>query len=235
MLCRNWPVLFCLRLCTVTQGPVGPLHRVCCAAPSVLCVRRRTAWCCALHCTCGQWAVGSGTSAMHCHTAWGQWAVQLLLCTASLPVGSGQWSSCYAPADCLGAVGSGTPAMQRHCPLPPGVVWCVVCGAVCRAFLCPISHLRGTCPAGQAHAEDQITIAQRYAAAFGCWAPCALTSQVHAATLYPDLLYEPHEERHERGRRATRRTVLHAGAFALERGPVVARAWTPERRGPRLK
>ena len=119
---RTWPVLLCRHLCTVTQGLVGPPHHVCCAAPSVLCVQCRAAWCCAPHCTvcalphctCGQWAVGNGTPATHCHTAWRLWAVQLVLCTASLLGGSGQWSSCYAPPDCLGAVGSGTPAMQRH-------------------------------------------------------------------------------------------------------------------------
>ena len=66
---------------------------------------------------------------MHCATAWGQWAVELLQCTASLHGGSGQWNSCNAPPSlpggsgqcnscnalphCLGAVGSGTPAMHR--------------------------------------------------------------------------------------------------------------------------
>ena len=58
-------------------------------------------------------AVGSGTPAMHCPTAWGQWAAQLLQCTASLPWGSGQRNSCNALPHCLGAVGSATPAM--HC------------------------------------------------------------------------------------------------------------------------
>ena len=66
---------------------------------------------------------------MHCLTAWGQWAVELLQCTASLPGGSGQCNSCNALPHCpggsgqcnscnalphcLGAVGSATPAM--HC------------------------------------------------------------------------------------------------------------------------
>ena len=66
---------------------------------------------------------------MHCLTAWGQWAVELLQCTASLPGGSGQcnscnalphcpWgsghcNSCNALPHCLGAVGIATPAM--HC------------------------------------------------------------------------------------------------------------------------
>ena len=39
--------------------------------------------------------------------------MELLQCTASLPWGSGQWNSCYAPPHYLRAVGSGTPAM--HC------------------------------------------------------------------------------------------------------------------------
>ena len=89
-----------------------------------------------LHCL---GAVGSATPAMHCHTAWGQWAVQLLQCTATTPRGSWQWNSCNARAHqlggrgvlprrqslpkeryscnalphCLGAVGNGTPAMHR--------------------------------------------------------------------------------------------------------------------------
>ena len=58
--------------------------------------------------------VGSGTPAMHRHTAWGQWAVELLQCTATLPVGSGQWNSSNAPPHCLGAVGTGTPAKHSH-------------------------------------------------------------------------------------------------------------------------
>ena len=58
-------------------------------------------------------AVGSGTPAMHCLTAWGYWAVQLLQYTAPLPGGSGQRNSCNALPHCPGAVGSGTPA--THC------------------------------------------------------------------------------------------------------------------------
>ena len=76
---------------------------------------------------------------MHCHTAWGQWAVELpqctailsrgsgqcnscsalphwavelLQCTATLPGGSGQCNSCNALPHRLGAVGSGTRAMR---------------------------------------------------------------------------------------------------------------------------
>ena len=57
--------------------------------------------------------VGSATPAMHCLTAWGQWGVELLQCTAALPGGSGQCNSCNALPHCLGAVDSATPAM--HC------------------------------------------------------------------------------------------------------------------------
>ena len=34
-------------------------------------------------------AVGSATPAIHCRAVWGQWAAQLLQCTAALPGGSG--------------------------------------------------------------------------------------------------------------------------------------------------
>ena len=57
---------------------------------------------------------------MHCLTAWGQWAVQLLQCTASLPWGSGQWNSCSALPHCPGAVGNGTPVV--HCLTALGAV-----------------------------------------------------------------------------------------------------------------
>ena len=58
-------------------------------------------------------AVGTAAPAMQCLTAWGQWAVQLLQCTASLPEGSGRCSSRNAVPRCRGAVGSAAPAM--HC------------------------------------------------------------------------------------------------------------------------
>ena len=50
---------------------------------------------------------------MHCLTAWGQWAVLLVQCTASMLVGMEQFNSCYTLHHCMGAVGSGTLAM--HC------------------------------------------------------------------------------------------------------------------------
>ena len=58
-------------------------------------------------------AVGTVTPAMLCLTALGQWAVELLQCTAPRPGGSGQCNFCNAVPHCLQAVGSATPAM--HC------------------------------------------------------------------------------------------------------------------------
>ena len=48
---------------------------------------------------------------MHCHTTWGQWAVELLQCTTTLPGGGGQCNSCNALPHYLGAVGSGNSAV----------------------------------------------------------------------------------------------------------------------------
>ena len=66
---------------------------------------------------------------MHCHTTWGQWAVELLLCTvillqgrrqmaaqllqctASVAGGSGQCNFCNALPHYPGAMSSGTPAI----------------------------------------------------------------------------------------------------------------------------
>ena len=39
---------------------------------------------------------------MHRLTLWGQWAVQLMQCTPTLPGGGGQWNSCNARAHELG-------------------------------------------------------------------------------------------------------------------------------------
>ena len=46
-------------------------------------------------------------------TAWGLWAMEIALRTASLPGGGGQCNSCNPLPHCPGAVGSGPPAM--HC------------------------------------------------------------------------------------------------------------------------
>ena len=62
-------------------------------------------------------AVDSATAAMHCLTAWGQWAVDLQQYTAPLPGGSGQWNSCNALPHCLG-VGS-NPAQPTSGDLAP--------------------------------------------------------------------------------------------------------------------
>ena len=77
-----------------------------------------------------QRAVGRGTPAIHHHTAWGHYAVELLQCTLKLPFvqravehlqctatprgGSGKWNSCNTPPQCPGAGGSGPPTMHRH-------------------------------------------------------------------------------------------------------------------------
>ena len=70
---------------------------------------------------------------MHCHTAWGQWAAQLLQCTASLlrdsgqwnsynalhslPRGSGQWNSYNALHSLPGGSGQWNPCNALpHCP-----------------------------------------------------------------------------------------------------------------------
>ena len=98
-----------------SSRPTAP----CVPRSSVLSVWYRTAWCCALHCTvcallhctCGQRAVGCGTLATHCQTAWRLWAVELLQHIASLHGGSGQWNACSARPQCLGAVGGATPAI----------------------------------------------------------------------------------------------------------------------------
>ena len=59
-----------------------------------------------LHCTASlPWLVGNGTPATHCLIAWGQWAVQILQCTAT-PLGdSGKWNSCNARAQQVGGRG----------------------------------------------------------------------------------------------------------------------------------
>ena len=82
-------------------------------------MHRQTAW------GTGQWnscnamlrclgAVGSAAPAMHRHTAWGQWAVELLLCTATPPEGGGQRSSRNARARQLG--GRGVLPRRRSLP-----------------------------------------------------------------------------------------------------------------------
>ena len=131
---------------------MGPLHRVCCAAPSLCAVPHCLVLCSALHCVCiaalHLWAVDSGQwkfcYALPHHTAWGQWAAQLLQCTDSLLVGSGQWCSCFALPHCPGAVECGTHVMhcltawgqwavellQRTASLPGGSAQCSSCNTL---------------------------------------------------------------------------------------------------------
>ena len=50
---------------------------------------------------------------MYCLIARGQWVVQLLQCTATLPGGWGLSNSCNGLPHCVEAVGSGTPTMRK--------------------------------------------------------------------------------------------------------------------------
>ena len=88
-------------------------HRLGVAGSGILAMCGPTSWGDRESCPGGCSCLKSGSPVMRCHTAWGQWAVQILHCTASLPGGSGQWNSCDAPPHCAGAMGSATPAM--HC------------------------------------------------------------------------------------------------------------------------
>ena len=65
-------------------------------------------------------AVGRGTPSIHRPTACGQWAVQLVQCAATLPAGSGQCKSCFAPPHCLIYIGQ-----WNSCNSPPHFVWAV--------------------------------------------------------------------------------------------------------------
>ena len=58
-------------------------------------------------------AVDSATPSMQCHTPWGQCAVELLLCTATLLGGNGPWNASNVVPLCLMAVGNGTPSKHR--------------------------------------------------------------------------------------------------------------------------
>ena len=59
-------------------------------------------------------ALGSRTPSPHCHTAWDQLAMRLLLRTATLLGSNGQWDSFSALRHCWGAAGNGTPSVQCH-------------------------------------------------------------------------------------------------------------------------
>ena len=65
-------------------------------------MRGATSWGDGEACPRGGRSLKSGTLAMHCHAAWGQWAVQLLQCTASPHGCSGKWNFCNALPHYLG-------------------------------------------------------------------------------------------------------------------------------------
>ena len=84
--------------------------------PTAPCVPRRTtsAFCVVPHCLVLCTTLHCVCPAALLLSAWAQWAVDLLQCTAPLPGRSGQWTSCNTLPHCRGAVGSGPPSM--HCP-----------------------------------------------------------------------------------------------------------------------
>ena len=65
---------------------------------------------------------------MHCLSALGQWVVQLLQHTASLPRCNGRWNSCNTRPHWLGAVA--IEILQPTAPLPGGSGHCSYCNAV---------------------------------------------------------------------------------------------------------
>ena len=77
-------------------------------------MRGPTSWGDVESCLGGGRCLKSGTPAMHCHTALGQWAVQLLQRAASLLGHSGQWNSCNARGPQLGERGG--PPRRRSLP-----------------------------------------------------------------------------------------------------------------------
>ena len=104
----KWAVQFLQRAATVPRG-IGQCN-ICNTLPHRLgAVGSATP---AIYCP-GPGAVGNATLAMHCLTAWGQWAVDLLLFTTTFLRGSGQWNSRNAIPYRVEAVGSATSVI--HC------------------------------------------------------------------------------------------------------------------------
>ena len=80
-------------------------------------------------------AVGSGTPAMHCVTAWGHWAVEIPQYAASLLGGSGHCHSCNTLLHCLIVWGRGAVELLQHTSLlPKGIRQWNPCNAMCRCL-----------------------------------------------------------------------------------------------------
>ena len=130
-------------------GAVGSATPAMCCLTALGAVGSATA---AMYCLTALGAVGSATPAMHCPTAWGQWAVQLLQCTAPLPGGSGQCNSCNALPHCLRQWT--VQLLQCTAPLPGGSGQCNSCNV--------LPHCLG--------AADTATPAMHCLTALGQWA-----------------------------------------------------------------
>ena len=110
-------------------------------------------------------AVGSGTPAIHCLTACGQWAVDLLENTAPLPGCNGQWTSCNTPPHSLGC----------------GVVWCGV------VWYCIFFFLRHGGPPPKALHQSGLTMGKMSVHGepkFSEGQPRVFTNQVRVKTLH---------------------------------------------------
>ena len=76
-----------------------------------------------------QKAMGSETPDMHCHTARGKWAMELLQCTASLP--GSQWALQLLQCTALTASGQwAVGLLQRAATLPSGSGQCNSCNTL---------------------------------------------------------------------------------------------------------
>ena len=79
------------------------------------------------------WAVSRKTPSLHYLTTYGQCAMELLLCTASLPMGNGQQNFSCALSHCLWAVGSGILSLPHY-------LWAMGIGTACVQCLTACGH-----------------------------------------------------------------------------------------------
>ena len=116
---------------TVSVGPTAPCV-LRCTIGTLSAVLHCLVPCTALHCVCRAAphlrAVGSGSVAMHCNTACGQGAVELLQLSAALPVGSGHRKSCNALPHVWGQWA--VELLQCTAKLPRGSGQCNSCNAL---------------------------------------------------------------------------------------------------------